>query len=114
MSSHDNGGTHYDNHQRAAELHDGAAHAHRAADQHGQQEHLTPHELSRQAHESSQESHRQDHAAAPEQVLETFGHRDIAALAYELWQARGCPEGSSDEDWFQAVRQLRLQAQNRK
>ena len=26
----------------------------------------------------------------------------IAALAYELWQARGCPEGSPEEDWFRA------------
>ena len=29
-----------------------------------------------------------------------------AVLAYELWQARGCPEGSADEDWFDAARQL--------
>jgi|HubBroStandDraft_1064217.scaffolds.fasta_scaffold496136_2 hypothetical protein len=26
----------------------------------------------------------------------------IAALAYELWQSRGCPEGSPEEDWFRA------------
>jgi hypothetical protein len=26
----------------------------------------------------------------------------IAALAYELWRARGCPEGSPETDWFQA------------
>ncbi len=36
-----------------------------------------------------------------------FAEEDIAALAYELWQARGCPQGSSQEDWFQAVEQLR-------
>jgi len=35
------------------------------------------------------------------------GNQDeIAALAHELWQARGCPEGSPEEDWFQAERQL--------
>ena len=28
-----------------------------------------------------------------------LGEEDIAALAYELWQARGCPDGSPDEDW---------------
>jgi hypothetical protein len=36
-----------------------------------------------------------------------FGHEDIAALAHSLWQARGCPEGSPDEDWLHAVHQLR-------
>jgi len=113
MSSHDNGGTHYDNHWRAAELHNNAAHAHRAAAQHGQQEHLTAHELSGQAHESSQNAHRQTHAAAADHGLETFGHSDIAALAHQYWQARGCPQGSSDEDWFHAVRELRQHAHDR-
>jgi hypothetical protein len=32
---------------------------------------------------------------------------DIAVLAYKLWQARGCPEGSSQEDWFHAVAELK-------
>jgi hypothetical protein len=36
-----------------------------------------------------------------------FGHREIAALAYKLWQMRGCPEGSPDEDWAHAAQQLR-------
>lgn len=30
----------------------------------------------------------------------------VAALAYRLWQARGCPEGSPEIDWFQAEAQL--------
>ncbi|MBS1857939.1 MAG: DUF2934 domain-containing protein [Acidobacteria bacterium] len=30
----------------------------------------------------------------------------IAALAYRLWQERGCPEGSSEIDWYRAERQL--------
>ena len=30
----------------------------------------------------------------------------IAALAYELWQKRGCPDGCSEEDWFCAEREL--------
>jgi hypothetical protein len=39
-------------------------------------------------------------------------HEDIALLAYALWQERGCPEGSSEEDWFRAEQELsgRLQA----
>ena len=31
----------------------------------------------------------------------------IAALAYELWQERGCPVGSDQMDWFQAERELK-------
>ncbi|MGB9457297.1 MAG: DUF2934 domain-containing protein [Bryobacteraceae bacterium] len=36
-----------------------------------------------------------------------LGEEDIAALAYELWQARGCPEESPGEDWYRAVEMLR-------
>lgn len=32
---------------------------------------------------------------------------EIAALAYSLWQSRGCPEGTPDEDWFNAEEILR-------
>jgi len=31
---------------------------------------------------------------------------EIAALAHALWQARGCPNGSPEEDWFQAKQKL--------
>ena len=31
---------------------------------------------------------------------------EIAALAYELWQQRGCPEGSPDVDWLRAEAEL--------
>lgn len=34
----------------------------------------------------------------------------IAQLAYSYWQARGCPEGSSEEDWLRAESELRKQA----
>jgi hypothetical protein len=27
---------------------------------------------------------------------------DVAELAYRLWQERGCPVGSPDEDWYRA------------
>ena len=39
-------------------------------------------------------------------------YEDIALLAYALWQERGCPAGSSEEDWFRAEQELsdRLQA----
>ena len=35
----------------------------------------------------------------------------IAALAKKLWEARGCPEGSPEEDWFTAERLVRMRRQ---
>jgi hypothetical protein len=32
--------------------------------------------------------------------------QEIAVLAYEYWQARGCPDGSPDEDWFKAEQKI--------
>ncbi|HVW07185.1 MAG TPA: DUF2934 domain-containing protein [Bryobacteraceae bacterium] len=102
MSTRRNNGSHYENHQRAAELQDQAAHAHRTAELRGRAEHLTPGELSRQEREHEQ----------PEQQgqMATFGHEEIARRAYQLWEQRGGKDGSSDEDWFQAVKELREQA----
>jgi hypothetical protein len=106
MSTRYNNGSHYENHQRAAELHDGAAHAHRVGEEHGKQDHLTPHEQSRQAKEHSRDaSHAQ--VATTGHGAVAFGHVDIVALAHKLWVARGRPEGSPDEDWFRAVEELR-------
>ena len=36
-----------------------------------------------------------------------FDPRRTALLAYEFWRARGCPEGSPEQDWFLAEEQLR-------
>jgi DUF2934 family protein len=33
-------------------------------------------------------------------------HRSIGELAYRLWQARGCPDGTAEQDWFEAEKQL--------
>ena len=30
-------------------------------------------------------------------------HQEVAAIAYRLWQERGCPEGDPETDWFHAV-----------
>jgi hypothetical protein len=30
----------------------------------------------------------------------------IAALAYAIWQARGCPDGTAAEDWFRAEQEI--------
>jgi len=113
MSTRYNNGSHYENHQRAAELHDQAAHAHRAAEQHGQQDHQTGHERTRRAHEHSREAYLETEQTHQKPVNEhgvtLFGHAEIAALAHELWQARGCPQGSAEEDWFHAAEKLRSQ-----
>lgn len=99
-------------HQRAAEMHDAAVHAHTVAAQaHEKEDHLTGHEHSRQALEYSGKAHQQtdqtrrDVANGSDHT--SFGHQEIAARALGLWRARGCPEGSPDEDWFHAVKELR-------
>lgn len=104
--------THYENHQLTAELNDPAAHAHRsAAEQPGKQDHQSGPEHSRQAMEHSQRAYlnaqEPRHPNANEHGIVPFGHEAIAIRAYELWLARGCPEGSPEEDWFHAAEQLR-------
>lgn len=39
-------------------------------------------------------------AAAPDQA-------EVARLAYSYWEARGCRDGSAEEDWFRAEEELR-------
>jgi hypothetical protein len=98
-------GSQYSNHPKAAEVHNLPEHAHDvAAERRNTQDHLTPHEQSRQAkehsfraYEQTVESHRQRKQAS---------EAEIAALAYQYWQARGCPEGSPEEDWLRAVKEL--------
>lgn len=109
MSKRYNNGSHYENHQRADELQDGAAHSHRVGEQHGKQDHLTGHEHSRQQIEHSAEPHEHSQSTTGHGIV-AFGHHEVAALAHELWKARGCPAGSAEEDWFRAVEQLRSRA----
>jgi hypothetical protein len=37
----------------------------------------------------------------------------IAQRAYELWQRRGCPQGSAESDWYEAEAQLRAERLSR-
>jgi hypothetical protein len=37
---------------------------------------------------------------------ESLDRSAVAARAYELWQRRGCPIGSDQEDWLQAEQEL--------
>jgi hypothetical protein len=97
MSTRYNDGSHYENHQRAAELQKGASHPHAVGEQHGKQDHLTAHEPTHQADEYSGNAHRNSHFSE--------GAHEIRPS-----DARGCPQGSPEIDWFQAVKQLRSRA----
>jgi Protein of unknown function (DUF2934) len=103
----------YPNHQRAAESHDRAADAHRIAQKHEKGDVITGEEYSRQALNHSQAAAKLTKAIALGYGVVTFGHDEIASLAYELWQARGCPYGSPEEDWLRAENELRARVSQR-
>jgi len=107
MSTRYNNGSHYENHQRAAELQEIGAHAHRVGEEHGKRDHLTGHEHSRQAAEHSVHSQDDSRVATTGHGNVAFGYAEISALARELWAARGYPDGSPEEDWSRAVEELR-------
>jgi len=50
-------------------------------------------------------------AAVPESpaVEADLDHDSIAALAHQLWMARGCPIGSDLDDWYRAESMLKNQ-----
>jgi hypothetical protein len=41
-----------------------------------------------------------------EETLARYTHEEIQARAYELWQQRGCPEGSPEVDWLAAEKEI--------
>jgi hypothetical protein len=109
MSTRYKNGSHYENHQRAAELQNVGAHTHRVGEQQGEAEHLTAHEQSRQTLEHSVE--RQENQAATTAMVghgvAAFGHEETAELAHQLWLERGSPEGSPEKDWYDALHILK-------
>ena len=40
-------------------------------------------------------------------ALEQTSEPEIAALAYQLWQARDRPDGTPEDDWFRAEETLK-------
>jgi hypothetical protein len=46
-----------------------------------------------------------------DQSPKTVTQDDIACLAYALWERRGRPEGSAEQDWLEAEQQLTAQEQ---
>ncbi len=104
---------HYDSHEQVTKLQETAAHAYLVASEgHGKQDHATGHERSRQALEHSHKTYEQnqqaDREAHNEHGTSRLEHDDLAIIAHRLWEARGCPMGSPDEDWFQAAQELQL------
>ena len=53
--------------------------------------------------------HSTEEKANENATADRFDPRRTALLAYEFWRARGCPEGSPEQDWFLAEEQLRHQ-----
>ena len=39
-------------------------------------------------------------------VTRSLEPNQIAGVAYSLWELRGCPLGSPEEDWFKAEQEL--------
>ena len=42
-----------------------------------------------------------------EPILQPENQQEIISLAYEFWQARGCPDGTPEDDWFRAEEELK-------
>jgi hypothetical protein len=55
----------------------------------------------------TQKAEAQKPQETPPSSSQEFSHERCSELAYSLWRQRGCPEGSADEDWLEAERQLR-------
>ncbi len=39
--------------------------------------------------------------------MHALNHEEVARLAYQFWEERGCPVGSSEVDWWRAEQELR-------
>jgi len=53
------------------------------------------------------EATRVPEALSPASAESQPSREQISELARALWEARGCPEGSPDDDWYQAEEQLK-------
>ncbi len=52
---------------------------------------------------------RHHHHERPEERPAETPHEQTERLAYHYWEERGRPEGTPNEDWFQAERELERQ-----
>ena len=56
--------------------------------------------------DSSRGSEPLSRSSVPGNIAATKTARSVAELAYELWQSRGCPDGSAEDDWYKAEKEL--------
>lgn len=97
--------SHSEKQQQTNELHNVGAHSHNRADaSRDQQPHQTGHEISRNSLEHKPDVDKQE--SSGKRLPKIEHDEEIAQLAHSIWQARGCPEGSPDEDWLAASNQL--------
>ena len=71
--------------------------------------------MSKQSHETVNGKHLKPPDARSEQPAELpasilLTELDVANLAYQRWVKRGCPEGSPEEDWYEAEHELQSRA----
>lgn len=46
-------------------------------------------------------------AKQPIESAKTSNEHDVAELAFQLWNKRGCPIGTPEEDWFRAEAEIK-------
>ena len=65
--------------------------------------------MAKKGESKTNQSVRAVYNASPEadDPVAAVGHEEIARLAYSHWEARGCPIGSPEEDWYRAENELR-------
>lgn len=58
---------------------------------------------------TAQETPRQSAASSSTaaSASKEVSHDECSRLAYSLWEKRGCPQGSAEQDWLEAEEQLR-------
>lgn len=49
---------------------------------------------------------------APQDEPAPLSEQDVADLAYHRWLERGCPQGSPEEDWFEAEHDLQSRSRS--
>ncbi len=65
--------------------------------------------MSKSQHSYSPESHNGNHETSADARPERLSESEIASRAYQRWQHRGRPDGSAEEDWLEAEREVESQ-----
>ena len=56
---------------------------------------------------TADESSAVEDSATVNDEIDPMDHHAVSSRAYEIWCERGCPHGTSDADWHQAVQEHR-------